>query len=27
VLDAFRNYQIHPVPWTSRGEVVTELAA
>jgi len=27
VLDAFRNYQIHPVPWSSRGEVVTELAA
>lgn len=27
VLDAFRNYQIHPVPWSTRGEVVTELAA
>jgi Domain of unknown function DUF1828/Domain of unknown function DUF1829 len=27
VLDAFRNYQIQPVPWTSRAEVVTELAA
>ena len=27
VLDAFRNYQIYPVPWSSRGEVVTELAA
>ncbi len=27
VLDAFRNYQIHPVPWTSKAEVVTELAA
>jgi hypothetical protein len=27
VLDAFRNYQIHPVPWSARGEVVTELAA
>jgi hypothetical protein len=27
VLDAFRNYQIHPVPWSIRGEVVTELAA
>ncbi|MGI8743028.1 MAG: DUF1829 domain-containing protein [Bryobacteraceae bacterium] len=27
VLDAFRNYQIHPVPWSTRGEAVTELAA
>jgi hypothetical protein len=27
VLDAFRNYEIHSVPWSSRGEVVTELAA
>ena len=27
VLDAFRNYQIRPVPWSQRGEVVTELAA
>jgi len=27
VLDAFRNYQIHPVPWSSRSEVVVELAA
>ena len=27
VLDAFRNYRIQPVPWTSRAEVVTELAA
>jgi hypothetical protein len=27
VLDAFRNYQIHPVPWSRRGEVVAELAA
>jgi Domain of unknown function DUF1829/Domain of unknown function DUF1828 len=27
VLDAFRNYQIRPVPWTSRAEVVIELAA
>jgi Domain of unknown function DUF1828/Domain of unknown function DUF1829 len=27
VLDAFRNYQIQPVPWTRRAEVVTELAA
>lgn len=26
VLDAFRNYQIHPVPWSHRAEVVTELA-
>jgi len=27
VLDAFRNYQIEPVPWSHRAEVVTELAA
>lgn len=27
VLDAFRNYQIRPVPWSHRAEVVTELAA
>jgi Domain of unknown function DUF1829 len=27
VLDAFRNYSIHPVPWSTRVEVVTELAA
>jgi hypothetical protein len=27
VLDAFRNYQIQPVPWSKRGEVVSELAA
>jgi hypothetical protein len=27
VLDAFRNYQIRPVPWTQRVEVVGELAA
>jgi len=27
VLDAFRNYEIRPVPWSLRGEVVTELAA
>jgi hypothetical protein len=27
VLDAFRNYQIQPVPWSHRAEVVTELAA
>ena len=27
VLDAFRNYQIQAVPWTTRGVVVTELAA
>ncbi|HUE05491.1 MAG TPA: DUF1829 domain-containing protein [Bryobacteraceae bacterium] len=27
VLDAFRNYQIHPVPWSQRGDVVPELAA
>jgi Domain of unknown function DUF1829/Domain of unknown function DUF1828 len=26
VVDAFRNYQIQPVPWSSRGQVVTELA-
>jgi hypothetical protein len=27
VLDAFRNYQIRPVPWSQRAEVLTELAA
>ena len=27
VIDAFRNYDIRPVPWTERIEVVTELAA
>lgn len=27
VLDAFRNYDIQPVPWSHRAEVVTELAA
>jgi hypothetical protein len=27
VLDAFRNYEIRPVPWSQRGEVVNELAA
>src|SRR5258708_4258855 len=27
VIDAFRNYQIHAVPWSSRGQVATELAA
>jgi hypothetical protein len=27
VLDAFRNYQIHPVQWSHRAEVVSELAA
>lgn len=27
VIDAFRNYQIQPVSWSRRGEVVTELAA
>jgi hypothetical protein len=27
VMDAFRNYSIHPVAWTNRAEVVTELAA
>ena len=27
VLDAFRNYEIRPVPWSQRAEVVTELAA
>jgi hypothetical protein len=26
VLDAFRKYQMQPVPWSRRGEVVTELA-
>lgn len=27
VMDAFRNYRIRPVPWSMRGEVVSELAA
>jgi hypothetical protein len=27
VLDAFRNYEISPVLWGQRGEVVSELAA
>jgi hypothetical protein len=27
VLDAFRNYQIRPIPWSIRGEIVSELAA
>lgn len=27
VFDAFRNYQIKPVPWSHRAEVVSELAA
>jgi hypothetical protein len=27
VMDALRNYQIYPVPWSARAEVVTELAA
>jgi hypothetical protein len=27
VIDALRNYEIQPVPWSHRGEVVTELAA
>jgi len=27
VIDAFRNYQIYPVSWGSRAEIVTELAA
>lgn len=27
VLDAFRSYQIHPVEWSHRAEVVTALAA
>jgi hypothetical protein len=27
VVDAFRNYQIQPVPWGRRGEVVAELSA
>ncbi len=25
VFEAFRNYQIHPVPWSHRGELVSEL--
>jgi hypothetical protein len=27
VIDAFRNYQIRPVPWTDRAQVVPALAA
>jgi hypothetical protein len=27
VIEALRNYDIRPVPWTQRVEVVTELAA
>jgi hypothetical protein len=27
VIEAFRNYEIRPVPWTQRVEVITELAA
>jgi hypothetical protein len=27
VIDALRNYQIQPVPWSHRAEIVTELAA
>lgn len=27
VIDAFRNYQIRPVPWQDRAQVVPELAA
>jgi hypothetical protein len=27
VLDAFRNYQIQPVPWSHRAQVISELAA
>ncbi len=27
VLDAFRNYQINPVPWSHGAEVVVELVA
>ena len=27
VIDALRNYQIQPVPWSQRIEIVTELAA
>ncbi len=27
VIDAFRNYQIRPVPWADRAQVVPELAA
>jgi hypothetical protein len=27
VIDALRSYQIHPVPWSVRAQVVTELAA
>jgi hypothetical protein len=27
VVEAFRNYQIRPVPWGERAEVVSQLAA
>ncbi len=27
VLDAFRRYQIQPIPWERRGDVIAELAA
>lgn len=27
VIDAFKNYQIEPVPWSHRAKVVTDLAA
>jgi hypothetical protein len=27
VIDAFRNYQIRPVPWSGRAQIVPELAA
>ncbi len=27
VMDALRNYQIRPVPWRDRAQVVPELAA
>jgi hypothetical protein len=27
VIDAFRNYQIQPVPWSDRAQFVTEIAA
>jgi hypothetical protein len=27
ILDAFRNYKIQPVPWSTRAQIITELAA
>lgn len=27
ILNALRNYEVHPVPWSTRGEALSELAA